>query len=84
MYGIGKLFLSVNLLIGIIPKSKNIFYGIMKLHEVPQKTWIEFKGHKLLFHHIDGFYSYCETESGGVVHIFAGAEVEIIKPPSNS
>ena len=65
----------------------------MKLYDVPINTWIRIKGdirvppaapqlkegQKLLFHHIDGMYSYCETESGEVVHLVALAEVEIIK-----
>ena len=49
----------------------------MKLHEVPNNTWITLNGEKLLFHHIDGMYSYCTTEDNRVVHLVAWAEVEL-------
>jgi len=36
------------------------------------------QGDRLKFHHIDGMYSYCETESGQIVHPAAWTEVKII------
>ena len=54
----------------------------MKLYVVPRNTRIkivgEFTGEEFLFHHIDGMYSYCTTQSGDVVHISASTDVEIV------
>lgn len=53
----------------------------MELYNVPNNTRIRIKGFEedgvLLFHHIDGMYSYCTDENGDVVHIPAWAEVNI-------
>lgn len=50
--------------------------AVMKLYEVPRKTWILVDGARIFFDHIDGAYSYCKLESGEVVHLSASTEVE--------
>jgi hypothetical protein len=50
----------------------------MKLYDVPRNTWIKHGDLKLFFHHIDGMYSYCETESGEVCHLQVWTEVEVL------
>ncbi|HCX24378.1 MAG TPA: hypothetical protein DHN29_20830 [Cytophagales bacterium] len=51
----------------------------MKLYEIPKesKIYVESSdGSKfIIFYHIDGMYSYCETEKGAVVHLSASAEL---------
>ena len=50
----------------------------MKLYQVPCNTRIKLAtGEEILFHHIDGMYSYCTNDQGQVVHIAAFTEVEI-------
>lgn len=53
----------------------------MNLYEVPRNTKIKFKADgnetTLLFHHVDGMYSYCTDDNGNVVHLAAWADVEI-------
>ena len=65
----------------------------MKLHDVPNGSKIRVIGgiHTppaslninsediLYFGHLDGMYSYCEDMDGNVVHLVAGAEVEIVQ-----
>ncbi len=65
----------------------------MQLHKVPNGTWIRVgastqvppshrdfnEGEKLLFHHIDGMYSYCTDKDGKPVHVVAWAEVEVMR-----
>lgn len=55
----------------------------MKLYDVPPNTKIKLKcdgeESKLLFHHIDGMYSYCTNDKDEVVHIAAWTEVELDK-----
>ena len=51
----------------------------MKLYKAKPNTWIKVGGQKLLFHHIDGMYSYCTDEAGNVVHLAAFSDVEIIE-----
>jgi hypothetical protein len=55
-----------------------------KLYDVPRNTWIEFKGHKLFFHHIDGMYSLCEDKDKTIVHLAAWADVEILEDDHES
>jgi hypothetical protein len=65
----------------------------MKLYDVPDGSRIRLKcdttehpiehrdfapEEELLFHHIDGMYSYCTDKNGKPVHLKAYAEVEII------
>lgn len=55
----------------------------MKLYDVPRNTKIKCKMGseeiKLLFHHVDGMYSYCTNDKDEVVHIAAWTEVELDK-----
>lgn len=63
----------------------------MKLYKVPRNSRIDVrKLHlkrknteeditELNFEHIDGMYSYCTTDKGEVVHLWASAEVKVIK-----
>lgn len=45
----------------------------MKLHEIPEGSTIKCEtsdGSKFItFHHLDGMYSYCTTERGGVTNL---------------
>lgn len=51
----------------------------MKLFEAPRNTrlWVPALERVILFHHIDGMYSYCTDEQGNVIHLEAGIEVEV-------
>lgn len=53
----------------------------LKLFDVPKNTKITLREGdcelKLLFHHIDGMYSYCTNHKGTVIHLAAWTEVEI-------
>ena len=63
----------------------------MKLHKVPNKTWIRvaepdivppaaphpLEGERIFFDHIDGMYSYCKREDGEIIHLVSWQEVEI-------
>jgi len=56
----------------------------MELYNVPNNTKIRlkdalFEDEILLFHHIDGMYSYCTDMSGGVIHLAAWTEVDIVE-----
>ena len=69
-----------------------------KLYDIPQQTWVrvrneaatppvhrEFEdGEKIFFDHLDGMYSFCTDAKGNVVHLYAGAEVDICDSPSNT
>ena len=51
----------------------------MELYNVPKDTRVRFtNGYEVMFHHIDGMYSYCTTDEGNVVHPSAWSEVEIV------
>jgi hypothetical protein len=64
----------------------------MKLYEVPRNTWIRVNvpntmapldartarpRERIKFINLDGMYSYCLDEQGGVVHLPVDMEVEI-------
>jgi len=52
----------------------------MKLYEAPKGIRIVEKlsddSEYLTFDHIDGMYSYCTTEKGGVIHLSASTPIE--------
>ena len=48
------------------------------LYSVPNGSHILLGDMQLLFHHIDGAYSYCTDDSGGVHHIHACAPVVVL------
>ena len=51
----------------------------MKLFEVPKNTRVRLKdGTELMFHRIDGMYSYCTMDNGDVVHLAAWTDVEVV------
>ena len=50
----------------------------MKLYDVPRNTRIKIEDQELLFHRIDGMYSYCTDSNGNVRHIAAWTEVEVL------
>jgi hypothetical protein len=54
----------------------------MKLYDVPRETFIrildDVNQEVIFFDHLDGMYSFCKNAQGEIVHIFAGAEVEIV------
>jgi len=58
----------------------------MKLYEIPENSkirldiageYIETKTQTCIFRHIDGMYSYIETEEGQVVHLSAAAPLKL-------
>lgn len=59
----------------------------MKLYEIPKDSKIILNkdqecsdGSKyIIFHHLDGMYSYCKTEKGGIIHLHCGAELKKVK-----
>ena len=54
----------------------------MQLYEVPRNSEIRIQTDDgpmtLLFHHIDGLFSYCTDPLGNVVHVSALTEVTVI------
>lgn len=52
---------------------------LTKLYEVPRDTRIKVGDTELTFRSIDGMYSYCTTDDGGVVHLAAWTEVEVLE-----
>ncbi len=67
----------------------------MKLYDVPRNSWVipiedttappdarpVSVGEPVLFHHVDGMYSYCHDVHGNVVHLPAWQEVTITEAP---
>ena len=55
----------------------------MKLHSIPENSKIKCEvndGSKFVtFFHIDGMYSYCETEKGGVIHLSASTPIKKVQ-----
>lgn len=53
----------------------------MKLYDLPRNTWFKVLGiaEPILFHHLDGMYSYCTLKNGDVVHIVGYAEVDVLE-----
>lgn len=70
----------------------------MKLYEVPRNTKVrllenadlppEHRGlaqqEVVLFHHVDGMYSYCTNAEGFIVHPAAWTEVEIVSDENST
>lgn len=68
----------------------------MKLYEVPRNSWVVpvtdtvappdarpvEKGEPVLFHHIDGMYSYCRDMFNRTVFLPAWQEVKIVDNPT--
>lgn len=68
-----------------------------ELHKVPNNTKVRvvesnrpppgarpvLVGEEIMFHHIDGMYSYCHDKQGRVVHLAAWTEVEIVEETDN-
>jgi hypothetical protein len=52
---------------------------IMKLYEVPRKSYIMLEGNQYWFDHIDGMYSFCHDMKGNIVHLAAWTEVEVVE-----
>ncbi len=52
----------------------------MLLYKVPRNTWIKVEDIEdpILFHHIDGMYSYCTIPEKGVIHLNAMTKVDIV------
>jgi hypothetical protein len=52
----------------------------MKLYNLPNNSKIYCEASDgssyVLFHHVDGMYSYCTTEKGGVAHLSSIEDVE--------
>ena len=48
----------------------------MKLYDIPRHSRINVQvsdgSSYVIFDHIDGMYSYCKTEKGGLLHLAAG------------
>ena len=55
----------------------------MKLYDIPEhsKIYEECSDDStfLIFHHLDGMYSYCKTEKGGVMHLRGDTQLESYK-----
>lgn len=51
-----------------------------KLHKIPKNSILEISlgdGSKYVrFDHVDGLYSYCVSEMGNVIHLYAGTTLE--------
>lgn len=54
-----------------------------KLYEIPRGSKIKCEvsdGSKfVIFDHLDGMYSYCKTEQGGLVHLSASTPLRLLK-----
>lgn len=55
----------------------------MKLYDIPKQSKIyeecSDESKYLIFNHLDGMYSYCETEKGNVIHLSAVTPLEVFK-----
>lgn len=55
----------------------------MKLHEIPKQSKIYTEtsdgSSYIIFHHLDGLFSYCETEKGGVCHLHINENLKEFK-----
>ena len=59
----------------------------MKLYDLPRDDEVGTKIYTdvyneeayVRFHHLDGMYSYCTVDGGGVAHIAASAPIEVYK-----
>lgn len=52
----------------------------MKLYEAPRNTrlYVPVIGTEIMFHRIDGMYSYCTDDQGNAIHLAADVEVEMV------
>lgn len=49
-----------------------------KLHEVPNKTWVEMEdGRKVFYDHLEGVYGYCIEIGGGISRYHGNATIKI-------
>lgn len=63
----------------------------MKLYEVPRQSYIKlvhipsitFPEDTFYFDHIGGMYSYCMSKNGGIFHLPASMEVDMITKPKD-
>lgn len=55
----------------------------MKLYEAPRNTrlWVPVLEREVVFHKIDGMYSYCTDDQGHVIHLAADVEVSLVEQP---
>lgn len=58
------------------------------MHEVPRETWVKVKDEDwawaddaFLFHKMDGSYAQCQVQGGGIIHLNAMLEVEVVDAP---
>lgn len=51
-----------------------------KLYELPRDVRVRLEdGMELHFYTVDGMYSLCKNDDGGIVHLAAWTEVELVK-----
>jgi len=50
-----------------------------KLFNLPRNTRIKVGLKELLFHHLDGAYSYCTDDEGQPYHLHAATRVEVLE-----
>jgi len=55
----------------------------MKLYDIPEGSKIKAEcsdgSEYLIFHHLDGMYSYCKSEKGGVIHLSGGTPLRAVE-----
>lgn len=57
----------------------------MKIYDLDQGDWFQVAGDrdspKIRFHHLDGMYSLCYTESGEIIHLVGFTPVQRAEEP---